>query len=85
MTTLLMAAAQDSCGGRLVACHEGGYAPYYVPWCALAVVETFAGIRTSCKDPSLDYLVGRPGQELQPHQAEVIRKAASAASDIPRA
>jgi hypothetical protein len=48
-------------------------------------VETFAGIRTSCKDPSLDYLVGRPGQELQPHQAEVIRKAASAASDIPRA
>jgi acetoin utilization deacetylase AcuC-like enzyme len=85
MTTLLMAAAQESCGGRLVACHEGGYAPYYVPWCALAVVETFAGIRTSCKDPSLDYLVGRPGQELQPHQAEVIRKAASAASDIPRA
>ena len=74
MATLLLAAAEELCDGRLVACHEGGYAPYYVPWCALAVVETFAGIRTSCKDPSLDYLVGRPGQELQPHQAEVIRE-----------
>jgi acetoin utilization deacetylase AcuC-like enzyme len=78
MAAMLKRAAEDLCGGRLVACHEGGYSAYYVPWCALAILEVFAGFATSHADPSLGYLVGRPGQELQPHQAEIIGKAASA-------
>jgi acetoin utilization deacetylase AcuC-like enzyme len=82
MATLLKSAAEELCGGRLVACHEGGYSPYYVPWCALAVLEVFAGVRTACRDPSLDYLAGRPGQKLQPHQVEAIRSAATLVSDI---
>jgi acetoin utilization deacetylase AcuC-like enzyme len=85
MATLLKNAAEELCRGRLVACHEGGYSPYYVPWCALAVLEAFAGIRTSCQDPSLAYLSSRPGQELQPHQAEAIRRAAAVANEIPQA
>jgi acetoin utilization deacetylase AcuC-like enzyme len=82
MAALLQGAADELCGGRLVACHEGGYSAYYVPWCALAVLEVFTGARTPYADPSLSYLLGRPGQELQPHQAEVIRRAAAAVDRI---
>jgi acetoin utilization deacetylase AcuC-like enzyme len=85
MAALLKMAAEELCGGRLVACHEGGYSAYYVPWCALAILEVFAGVETSYPDPSLSYLVGRPGQELQPHQAAIIRKAASAVEGVRRA
>jgi acetoin utilization deacetylase AcuC-like enzyme len=31
MASLLKMAAMDLCDGRLVACHEGGYAPAYIP------------------------------------------------------
>ncbi len=78
MAALLKAAAEELCGGRLVACHEGGYSSFYAPWCALAVVEVLAGVGTTHPDPSLGYLMSWPGQDLQPHQAEVIRSVASA-------
>jgi acetoin utilization deacetylase AcuC-like enzyme len=82
MTALLVAAADELCGGRLVACHEGGYSAYYGPWCALAIVEVLAGVETPYRDPSLDFLASRPGQELQPHQAEIIRRAATLVNEI---
>ena len=67
MATLLMAAAEELCGGRLVACHEGGYAPYYVPWCALAVIETFAGVRTRARTRlSAISWAARPGAAAAP-------------------
>jgi len=37
-----------------------------------------AGVETTYPDPSLQFLARRPGQEIQPHQAEVIRRAADA-------
>jgi acetoin utilization deacetylase AcuC-like enzyme len=76
MTRLLMRTARELCDGKLVLCHEGGYSAVYVPWCALAVIEELSGISTSFKDPSLDRFAGWPYQELQPHQAEVISRAA---------
>jgi acetoin utilization deacetylase AcuC-like enzyme len=83
MTSLVKTAAQELCGGRLVACHEGGYAPGYVPWCALAIIEVLADISTSWQDSALDWIAGWPGQELQPDQAEVIGKAAALVTNIP--
>jgi acetoin utilization deacetylase AcuC-like enzyme len=82
MAKLLKDAAEELCGGRLVACHEGGYAAYYAPWCALAILEVFAEVETSHPDPTLDFLASRPGQELQPHQAQIIRKVAAAVNSI---
>jgi acetoin utilization deacetylase AcuC-like enzyme len=51
MTRMLMQAARDLCGGRLVAAHEGGYAEVVVPFCGLAVVEELSGVRTDVVDP----------------------------------
>jgi len=82
MATLLKSAAWELSSGRLVACHEGGYAPAYVPWCALAIMEVFAGVETDYRDPALETIARWPGQELLPHQADVISKAASLVNNI---
>jgi len=82
MTHLLKRSATELCGGKLVLCHEGGYSAVYVPWCALAVIEELSGISTGIKDPSLERFAGWPYQDLQPHQTEVISKAAELVSHI---
>ena len=67
MTRLLMKAADDLCGGRLVMSHEGGYSSMYVPYCGLAVMEELSGIRTHVDDPwEPPWRVGP--EALQPHQ-----------------
>jgi acetoin utilization deacetylase AcuC-like enzyme len=71
----MLEVARDVCGGRLVACHEGGYSPAYVPYCGLAILEEMAGVRTGVADPLLELLAGFGGQEIQPHQESVIRQA----------
>ena len=38
--------------GRLVYCHEGGYAPGYAPFCGLAVLEELSGTRPASTIPS---------------------------------
>jgi acetoin utilization deacetylase AcuC-like enzyme len=48
--------AEELCGGRLLAAHEGGYSEAYVPFCGVAVVETLAGHRTDVEDPFLQIL-----------------------------
>ncbi len=75
MTQMLMEAAADLCGGRLVLAHEGGYSEMYVPFCGLAIVEELAGIQTEIPDPFLDLAESRAYQELQPHQELVIEQA----------
>lgn len=47
----LLRLADELCGGKLVACHEGGYSELYVPFCGLAVLEEMTGHRTSVEDP----------------------------------
>jgi len=76
LTRIMLAVADEICGGRLVACHEGGYSPAYVPYCGLAIIEEMAGVRTGLEDPLLGLLGGMGGQDLQPHQEAVIREAA---------
>ena len=80
MTRMLMAAADELCAGRLVLSHEGGYAPIYVPFCGLAVMEELCGVKTAVSDPMAARAASAGGQDLQPHQDEVIRRAERLAS-----
>lgn len=53
-----------------------------VPFFALAVIETLAGEQTGIEDPFLEPMAGLGGQELQPHQEEVIRRAQSMLANL---
>ncbi len=83
LTRQVMAAADATAAGRLVATHEGGYSNAYVPFCGLAVVETLAGERSAAADPYLSELTQMAGQELLPHQAAAIDAAAAIAARVP--
>ena len=83
MTRMLMDAADAVCGGRLVLSHEGGYAPTYVPFCGLAVLEELSGHKTAVTDPMAVRAATAGGQELQPHQNDVIRAAERLAAVTP--
>lgn len=75
----MLEAAQALCGGRLVASHEGGYSPMYVPYCGLRVIERMTGIDTGIADPWVGHIDRWAGQTLQPHQEAAIAVAADAA------
>ncbi|EED35345.1 histone deacetylase superfamily protein [Luminiphilus syltensis NOR5-1B] len=81
LTSLLLAAADRHCGGRLLMTHEGGYNSWTVPFFGLAVMETLSGIRTSTEDPFLPLHAGLGGQSLQPHQ-QVAIDAAKTSLDV---
>jgi acetoin utilization deacetylase AcuC-like enzyme len=82
LTDLLLDAAGRLCGGRLMMTHEGGYSAAYVPFCGLAVLESLSGHRTGIEDPFDPIFSGFAGQELQPHQSEVIEAAATLAQKL---
>jgi acetoin utilization deacetylase AcuC-like enzyme len=82
MTRMLMTAARDLCGGRLVMTHEGGYSQTYVPYCGLAVLEEMSGVKTHVSDPWAPLMANWGGQALQPHQQAVIAAAAQLVKDI---
>ncbi len=82
MTRLLMKAADDLCGGRLVMSHEGGYSSMYVPYCGLAVMEEMTGIRTAIEDPWKPHMAKWGQQALQPHQQQAIAAAAALVPSI---
>ena len=79
MAAQLVEAAAELCDGRLAVVHEGGYSPEYVPFCALRVIEAISGQDSGVmpEQHGEDWMVLHPGQALQPHQAEVIAKAAA--------
>ncbi len=83
LARLVLAAARETAGGRLVATHEGGYSNAYVPFCGLAVIEEFAGQRTPAADPYLEEFLAMAGHELLPHQEAVIDAAAANAARTP--
>ncbi len=56
MAAMVADVADEVCGGRLLACHEGGYSQGYAPVCTWAVVEGLSGIRTSHEDPNEAWL-----------------------------
>jgi acetoin utilization deacetylase AcuC-like enzyme len=84
MAARITGAADSLCAGRLVATHEGGYSNAYVPFCGLAVIEEFAGLRTAVVDPYLEELMHMGGQDLQPHQAAAIDAAAGLVRNVPQ-
>ena len=67
MTQKIMTAADELCGGRVVANHEGGYCDFYVPFCGVAVIETLAGVSCGVQDPyrGTEFVAN---QDLMPHQ-----------------
>jgi acetoin utilization deacetylase AcuC-like enzyme len=74
--------ARELCGGRLVLAHEGGYSPFVVPFCGLAIVEAISGIRTPVEDPFLPAIEGY-GQGIRPHQQEAVDRAAANVALVP--
>ena len=82
MTRLLMDAANETCEGRVVMCHEGGYSTSYVPFCGLAVMEELSGTKTEVEDPFLREFELRGYQKLQPHQESVVQAAADRVAAI---
>lgn len=76
-------AAEKLCGGRVLAIHEGGYSTAYVPFCGLATLEEFLGVKSGFDDPYLPIFGGMGGQDLQPHQKAVIDAAAALAAKVP--
>jgi len=47
----------------------------YVPFCGLAVLEELSGVKTAIDDPMAAFVASVGGQDLQPHQDDVIRRA----------
>jgi acetoin utilization deacetylase AcuC-like enzyme len=82
MTELLLDVAAESCDGRFLLIHEGGYSEAYVPFCGVAVLETLVG-EQRVEDPFLESLVARPGQALQPHQDAAVQRAAALVDRVP--
>lgn len=78
LTQAMLGVADRHAGGRLVVCHEGGYAPGYTPFCGLAVLEELSGLDTGVADPFLPIFEGYGYQELQAHQEAVVKAATSA-------
>jgi len=74
MADAVLSVAGRYSGGRLVVLHEGGYSPFHVPFCGLAVIEQMVGQRSGVDDPFLS-LANLPYQDLQPHQEAVIEAA----------
>ena len=83
LARLTVGLAEELCGGRLLALHEGGYSTAYVPFCGLATLEAMSGIKTAIDDPYLPIFAGMGGQALQPHQKAVIDAAAALAAKVP--
>jgi hypothetical protein len=47
----------------------------YVPFCGLAVMEELSGVKTAVDDPMAAWAASVGGQDLEPHQDAIIRRA----------
>ena len=54
--------------------HEGGYSEFYVPLCAIAVVEALAGADPTVVDPYLEEARGMAGHALTDEPAARDRR-----------
>jgi acetoin utilization deacetylase AcuC-like enzyme len=78
MSLELMAIADEVCDGKIIMTHEGGYSPFYVPYCGLAVLETLSGVKTGISDSITPVWDELPGQVCQPEQSARIGEVVSA-------
>lgn len=73
MTSMIMEAAAQLCGGRLAVIHEGGYSEAYVPFCGHAVLETLSGVRTEVEDHEMEmFNLWQPSPRTQAFQDEWV-------------
>jgi acetoin utilization deacetylase AcuC-like enzyme len=82
LARMVLQAAEELCGGRLVLCHEGGYSAVYVPFCGLAVLEALCGAQSGIRDPFLPRYTGVGYDGLQAHQAQVIDAVAASLDQV---
>ncbi len=74
--------ADEVADGKLVCLQEGGYSPYYVPFCGLAVVEELAGVSTGTADAFAPILGPMGGDDLLAHEREAVDAAKELLADI---
>jgi acetoin utilization deacetylase AcuC-like enzyme len=72
LTKSMLLIADEVCEGRLIFNQEGGYCEATSPFYGLAVIETLSGIKTNVVDPYLELVQSMGGQQLQPHQDQLI-------------
>ncbi len=83
MLETLKEVASEVGAGRIVMINEGGYSPLYAPFCGLAALEALSGIKSGTSDPMLARFRAVPGQELGPHQARAVERAAALVPHVP--
>lgn len=76
--------AERHCGGRVVACHEGGYSTAYVPFCTMRVIEALRGIESGIEDPFWAISLKNMPRIIQllHHQKEQIDQVAKVQADF---
>lgn len=74
MAQFMLDLAEKHCGGKFVACHEGGYSTAYVPFCSHAIVEAMSGVTTEVEDPFAQAMHTIPTDELFDIQKEYVDK-----------
>ncbi|MCA0380503.1 MAG: class II histone deacetylase [Actinobacteria bacterium] len=72
MTQLIVDAAERLCDGRIVFLQEGGYSPYYVPFCGLSVIEELAGVSTGMTEAYEPIVSAMGGDELLAHEQSAV-------------
>ncbi len=79
MTRELMAVADETCDGRLVLVHEGGYSEAAVPFCGHATIAALGGIDVGLKDPTLErFQRQQPNERMRALQRTIIDEMAEA-------
>ncbi|MBF9034098.1 class II histone deacetylase [Rhodobacterales bacterium HKCCE2091] len=79
MTAMVMEAAADLCGGKLVMVHEGGYSELHVPFCGHAVLARLSGSAIDAPDPLAERLASQqPGEALRAFGSGLIGQMAGA-------
>lgn len=82
MTRLIVDAAERISEGRIVFLQEGGYSPYYVPFCGLGVIEELAGVSTGTADAYAPIVGAMGGDEVLDHERAAVDAAGAAVSRI---
>ncbi|MDR8018448.1 class II histone deacetylase [Nesterenkonia sp. LY-0111] len=82
ITERLIALANETCDGKIVFSHEGGYSPMYVPFCGLAVIESLAGFTARTPDPYSWAFDEYPVHDLTADQDKAIQAVVDARSQV---
>lgn len=57
---------------HIVFLQEGGYSPYYVPFCGLSVIEELAGVSTGMTEAYEPIVSAMGGDELLAHEQSAV-------------